>query len=288
MEISLWGYSPDYELLTLVLGFLTAVSTFVSVRKNSRLSFLESKFEGLKDYAKSHTILEYVYIDLILLGPRRSGKTSVAKLWTQAWSDIRVLKPSEDWETCEISLCELRSSEFFDQLFETNREKRTELRVRIHDFPGEDRFRIQALGKIATLGRATLILFFDLDADSNELKQTNSNNAYYSRAFMETIEQFNGLTQKLEKVIMVFNKRDLLPPQWSDKKSREELRRINRDAINRIESLFSGKLETFLISAQDNTHLISLLGAASSPALGVEEQKRLAEEIRAMYEKRAQ
>lgn len=288
MKISLFGYSPDYETLTFVLGVLTALSTMISIRKNNHLSVLQAKFEKLKDYARTHNLIEHLYVDLVLIGPRNSGKTSVAKLWTKAWSDIRVLRPSEDWDTCEISVSELGSVEFFDHLFEANRKKRTELRVRIHDFPGEDRFRLQAMEKVPTLERAILLLFFDVDATSSELARTNSNNAYYSRAFMEAIEQSRGLVRRLSKVIVVFNKCDLLPQAWSETKAKEELRRINQDAINRIDSLFSGKLETFLVSALHNTHLISLLGSASSSALEGEAQKRFEKEFQAIYEKRAQ
>jgi len=286
VHISLFGYSPDYELLTAVLGFVTAVLGFVSFSKSNRLSLLETRIEKLKEYAINHQVLDYQYIDIVLLGPRRCGKTSAAKLWTEAWSDISILKPSENWEVSEISVFELERCEFLDTLFEVNRTMRKELRLRIHDYPGEDRFRLEAIKKIPNLNKPVLLLFFEVDANNAGPISTNANNSYYSRAFMESVEKSPGLASGLAKVIIVFNKCDLIT--WPEKEARDELARINQDAINRIESLFSGKLETFLISAANNTHMISLLGSASSAALGKEDQKRLDREMRTVFEKRQQ
>lgn len=283
----MFGYTLNYELLTVILGLVTAGLTLFSLKANARKDQLEAKFEDIKEYGKNTQIIDYVYLDLVLLGPRDSGKTSVTKLWTKAWSDIRFLSPTEEWETCEISIFDMGKSEFFDGLFETTRVKTTELRLRIHDYPGEDRFRLQALEKIPQLERPVLLLFFDVQANSSDVIDITTNNNYYSRVFMDAIERSSEVYRRVGKVIIVFNKQDSLPQAWSEGEALAALRRINRDAIGRIESLFSGKLETFLVSALKNTHLISLLGSASSAALEGDVRKKFEEEMKTLYEKRA-
>jgi hypothetical protein len=186
-----------------------------------------------------------------------------------------------------MSVFEIERGSFFDDLFDTTRTYCKELRLRIHDYPGEDRFLFQALEKIPEIERPILILFFYVDANNSGLVETNKNNTYYSRAFVDEIEKRRGLTGRIEKVISVFNKRDLLPTDWSDQQAEAALRRANSDAVNRIESLFMGKLETFLVSAENNTHLISLLASASTVTLKADAREKFQQDLNALYEKRA-
>src|SRR5262249_23702248 len=88
-----------------------------------------------------------------------------------------------------------------------------------------------------------------------------------------------GIGLNISKVIVVFNKADLLPSNIDIEQAKEALKKLNSDAIDRIEGQFSGILDYLIISALDNRGLITLLGTAVSPTLPAEIKERLDVEI---------
>lgn len=58
------------------------------------LSTATRRIDSFKGYARQTTVISYLYHDVVLLGPRHAGKSSVGKLWTQPWFDIDNLIPS--------------------------------------------------------------------------------------------------------------------------------------------------------------------------------------------------
>jgi GTPase SAR1 family protein len=247
---------------------------------------LEKVIEAHRGWARGVGQLEYVYQDIVLFGPRNSGKTSVAELWTKPWVDIDGMPHTEDWEVRETSLFSINKVSRRDPLFEVDRTYESELRVRIHDYPGEDSFRRKAVKRLPSLtSKAVVLLFFDIEAAGGEAVQTTRNNSYYSKAFFDSIERESGLSSSLAKAIVVFNKIDLLAPSENLDHARATLRKINSDADRRINSLFSGMLEYHFVSATTNQGLISLLGSAASAGLPVEAQNRFEQHLEKLYAK---
>ncbi len=276
--------SNNYEiLLGIGMLILTAISVWLHKRRaeiENRYHKLEGKLEKLREYGRNTEVIEYIYQDIVLLGPRKSGKTSIAELWSKPWCDITLIERSEYWKTYSVDICEIKKDERDDELFDVKRTYHTMLRVRIYDYPGEDRFRTMAIENLPNSKNAVLLLLFDIEANSNGIIQIHKNNEYYSKVFMETIEKQKNLSQHISKVIIVFNKIDLLPPTWDYKKMEDEIKSVNSDADTRIRSLFSGKLQYFLVSALDNRKLISLLGACASSGLPKYAKEKFEEEIR--------
>lgn len=264
-----------HVLLNFLLGFATVVLAFLTYR----LSHRSKKLEEIKEYSKRLTEISYVYQDLILLGPRFSGKTSVARLWTEPWFDISRVRPSDEWTTYEASIFDIGTERFFDNVFDVERPRRNTLRIRIYDYPGEDHFRNVAIEKVPKLHNAVLLLFFEVVADSNNILPTNKNNEYFSKIFMDKIEDQGNISKNIAKVIIVFNKVDLLPSTLDFETSCKHLHKINADAIKRIHSLFSSRLDFAYVSAVDNRNLISLLGSAGSFGMSEELKQRFEEQI---------
>lgn len=223
----------------------------------------------------------YIFHDIVLLGPRDAGKTSIAELWTQPWFNISEVQPSDDWQTYQASIFDIGSETRKDELFGVDRTYDLVLRVRIHDHPGDDYYQTLALKKLPTLKNPTLLLFFDLDANEQGIirsKQIDNNHTYYSKYFAETLEGLTNITRNVSEVIVVFNKVDVLPQSWDKRIMISKLCEVNSDAIARIRKIFGVKVKYWLVSTRDNRGMISLLGEAS--AAGLSEQMKASVERR--------
>lgn len=264
-------------------GKLLAVEQSLEETKTA-LSVATRRIDSFREYARQTTVISHLYHDVVLLGPRHAGKSSVAKLWTQPWFDIGELKPSTLWNTYEVSVYDLSTEERQDPLFEVTRQYRHVLRVRLHDYPGDDARRTEAIRALPRLQNAALLLFFDLIVDGDRVSSVavSKNGSYYSKVFIEALQGVSQLTSNVAKVILVFNKIDLLPSR--DKKEIiKMLQAANAEVLSRLETVFGGQMTSVFASAIDNRGLIALLGMASSVGLPKEMQEQVAREIQQLY-----
>lgn len=265
-------------------GKLLALERAVEETKTA-LSAATRKIDSFKEYARHTKVINHLYHDVVLLGPRHAGKSSVAKLWTQPWFDIRELSPSSLWKTYEVSVCDLSTEERHDPLFEVPRQHQHVLRVRLHDYPGDDAKRSEAVRALPQLQNAALLLFFDLIPDGEGISSVAvaKNASYYSKVFIEALESVGQLSSKVSKVILVFNKIDLLPSHLDRKTLTTMLHQANVGPISRLEAVFSGQLTSDFASAVDNRGLIGLLGMAASVGLPREMREQVDREIQQLY-----
>jgi GTPase SAR1 family protein len=265
----------SFDLLKLILGFLTVILAITAAFFGLKKSKLDAenanytkRIKLLEEHAGQMTTLDYIYQDVVFLGPRQSGKTSVSELWVKPFTNISEIAASSDWSKNEFSVFEYKDVyEKYDDSLKIKRKYRKVIRVRLLDYPGEDVYRARAIKNLPNLDNAALVLFFDIDADVDGIKSTTKNNSYYSLSFCESIESIKGITTNISKVIIAFNKMDLITSELDDKSIKQRLYSINKVSLDRISSMFSGKLETFYISAKNNTKLISLLGSVASSKL---------------------
>lgn len=258
--------------VTVGLGIITIILTFRSSQLKERLK----RFEA---HVKLVLNLEYEYQNVVFIGPRYSGKTSVAELWAKPWTDIQEMTASSEWKEYEFNVFEHDDTYCqFDTYLSVERTYKKILRLKMLVYPGEDRYRQEAIQKLPKMKNTVLVLFFEIEANESEIINTNKNNSYYSKFFLETVDAQKGITNSLSKVIVVFNKTDLLPSVIEFNTAKEQLCQINRDALNRIDSLFGGQIEHYYVSAKDNKKLITLLGTIG--AIGLPEKER-----QAFYEK---
>jgi hypothetical protein len=271
------------ENASIILNAVLAISTilFMSLTysMNRKRSEAEHTLERTKNYIKDLLFIEYIYQDIVMLGPRNSGKTSVAKLWSEPAFDIKDVAYTKTWTEYARDILELAEYSREHDVFNISIKHQPRIRIKIHDYPGEDRWRTEAIKKLPEFNKSILLLFFDVYADSSGLHKTPENNKYYSQVFVDTLKQQEGIGLNISKVIVVFNKADLLPSNMDIDQAKEALKKLNADAIDRIEGQFSGILDYLVISALDNRGLITLLGAAVSPTLPVEIKHRFDVEI---------
>jgi GTPase SAR1 family protein len=291
-------------LATVALGVLAAVLWTLTLRAGgkrdeavnllsqtqAKLADAERKIKSLQEHARRTPVIDYVRHDIVLLGPRHSGKTSIAKLWTRPWYNIRQSKASRKFACYEASIFEFKPKNRLDEVFGVERTFKKALRVRIHDYPGEERYQAEAVEQLPKLQNAVLILFFDLLYGDGKLSPTpvDENNRYYSKYFLTLLEQQENIVYDLARVIIVFNKIDLLPQDMGEAQTRKMLCDANADAVRRVEAVFGQKTDYRLLSAMDNRGAISLLGYAGSFGLPKEYMATYEQQLKEVFQAQAQ
>jgi GTPase SAR1 family protein len=275
------------EIFTIIFGFASLILGILSYNLNVQKEKRERTLEKFRSFSKSLTMIEPMYVDVVLFGPRRSGKTSIVKLWTSPWTQIDQISSSNTWHVYEKDIFEFEEESQINPDIEVEQTYQSILRLRVHDYPGEDSYRTQAIKDMEDLGeKAVLVFVLHVEYANNNIQSYNENAAYFSVQFTETVlQQIKNVSTKVAKVFIVFNKIDLLPSSWTETKMLEELKNANHDAIYQIERLFSTNLEYHLISAKTNVGLIRLLGSIGIAGIKSKREQKI---FRRQFEQIAQ
>lgn len=262
----------DTGILEVILGLIAVVFAMLSYSLEIQRSEKERRLQKLREYGEQTPLIVNQFVEVVLLGPRYSGKTSIAELWTIPWTQISKI-PSATWHIYEADVFEFESEKHRDPLFQVERVHIPTLRVRVRDYPGEDHYRLQAIKELKELEKKAVVIFVLLVGyHDQKVQHSRENAAYFSRVFVEEInEQLQRIAGSVAKAIVVFNKADLLPPEWDDTTTLERLKEANDGAIQNIERVFSGAFEYHLVSALTNKGIIGLLGSVGK--VGVESSK---------------
>lgn len=257
------------QFFNIFFGFASLALGYLSYKLNFEKNEKEKHLERFKEFAENLTMVDCIYVDAIMIGPRKSGKTSIAELWTSPWTQIADIKSSAVWQMYERDIYEFESDVRKNPDISMEQTYEPVLRLRVHDYPGEDNYRVQAIKKLDELSdKAVLIFVFHVVFVNGKIEGYIENSIYFSVQFADMIiDRLTSLSGEVAKAIIVFNKADLLPDEWSDVKALQELKKANRDAIHQIERLFSGNLEYHLTSALTNRGLVGLLGSVGLAGL---------------------
>jgi hypothetical protein len=236
------------------------------------LEALRKRIENFKEAAKSYTWTgDALPLNVFVLGPRASGKSSIAQLWQKPWTDIHTISATAKWEEHIIKINEVKKIlKKKHPRFDVECDFSSILQIRIRDYAGEDRNRLLAMEDLDKLEHKAVIMFvMKVGFTSNSISFADDNSAYFSSAFVEMIHKsLTGIYDNVLKVIVVFNKVDVLPKIWGDERMLEELKKANADAISQIERVFSPLVEYKSTSALTNFGMIDLLGAVAKAFLG--------------------
>jgi hypothetical protein len=148
-------------------------------------------------------------------------------------------------------------------MFDVDRTYIPTLRVRVHDYPGENSYREQAIKDLSRLGRkAVVILILKVGYFEGKIVDNRDNADYFNRRFVENLsENLNRLSDAIAKPIVVFNKADLLPNEWEPSVAIDEMKKANSAAMENILNVFGNdSLDFCLTSARTNMGIVRLLG----------------------------
>jgi GTPase SAR1 family protein len=270
------------QFLGVLAGVLGVVSACLAVKK-SRADHL---LERLRTFASNLTMIEYRYVDAVVLGPRASGKTSIIELWTSPWTQIGQLKATSEWRAYERDIHEFEEDRREVRELQVQQVFRPTLRLRVHDYPGEDSYRLEAIRRLKEAGKqAVVVLVMRVEYVASHIECMRENAVYYNRQFAEMLmTQLKSVNSTVARVVVVFNKCDLLPADWTEEKALDELQKANKDALFQIQTVF-GEVDCMLTSAATNKGLIQLLGKVGTAGLDTpHEVQRFTERLRHVEE----
>lgn len=233
--------------------------------------YIRETLKKIREQVRNDPVFEYQYVDVILLGPRQAGKTSIGKRWTSPWTQITKISASTDWQVYESNIYEFQQMRRKDDLFGVSRIHKPILRLRVRDYPGEPDYRSVALRDLNRLGSKVIVLFiFKVGFENNKILYADDNAEYFSRVFVEETEKhLKRISNHIAKAVIVFNKVDILQHEthWSNDEIFQKLKHANYDAVHQIERIFSGSLDYHLTSAFNEQGIVSLLGEIGREAI---------------------
>jgi hypothetical protein len=218
------------QILTALLAVVSVCLTYRASKLAHELDRARATVERYREHEKGTTTFDYEYIDAVLLGPRDSGKTSLAQLWRAPWTNIHDIASTGGWTTYEFTLHEFARVKRYDEFFDVQRTFAPVLRLRVHDNPGEERERFAALKSINKLrNRVVLVLVFRTAFVNDAFSEVSSNASYFSRAFLQEVEkEIVAKGRKIARVIVVFGKSDTVPATTGRKELTDELKKGER------------------------------------------------------------
>lgn len=277
---SLYSFQDWIHLIGAVTAIATVVLGVISVSLERRRAKCERVLLEAKEEVENSFLIRNMTIDVVMLGPRGAGKTSIARLWTAPWTKIGTIAPSSEWESYEADIYEFEeedcssSSDRLGSLLGAKRACLPVLRIRVLDYPGESNYRSEALKKIQRLNEKVVVLFvFKVGFHEGQIQYAHENAEYFSVSFLEDVQDTLGrVTQKIAKVIVVFNKADYLPREWNDQIALARLKKANQQAIHQIERVFSPHVEYVVVSALTNKGIVDLLGRIGEIAITTKQE----------------
>jgi len=227
------------------------------------LEKLRDKIDKFKKDIQTYTWPDDPLVaDIFFLGPRASGKSSIVQLWKKWWTDITRIPATTTWDEYSITVDEVKEKKRkIHPQFEVECNFERVLKLRLHDYAGEDSLRVTALQELEKLDKRALIVFvMKVGYANGRISFTDDNASYFSTQFVQIVNEcIKNIASSVVKVIVVFNKIDLLPA-WDAPKMMTELKSANADAVGKIDSVFSPSVIYKLTSARTNYGLIDLFG----------------------------
>ncbi len=258
------------DLVSPILGAVAAITTVVAAylqwrshenqRKVDRLELqLASKEEclvekdrtiqELKDFVSKITYSETIDHNVVVIGPRSSGKTSLVKSLTEIWRDIHGMQPTASFDRFEYKFPNRRRKSQGRKFMGMELGVYVQARFVLWDYGGEDHLLSEALKKIAGFsGDCVLLLVLTSEED-----RTLKNNEYFSYSFLQHLQAtLAAFVVRNIKVFVVFTKADLARIENANL---QHLLKANELSIKYISSFFGTTAHYHIVSANSGNGL---------------------------------
>jgi hypothetical protein len=190
-------------------------------QRTEELRRMQARYEQLKTWLAKSWMSRTYHQPVLVVGPRRVGKSSLVKQWHVPW-DYSAVAGTTAHRVCEVPLLKYVDPEKVphEAAPEVLVRLRSYLSLRVHDFPGE----LQAQREIAQVVReetrrlkeasqknigVVIICMFDA-AEAHTGIGTDTNEYYNGELFRELRRLVAKDTVELARLVLVFNKFDLL------------------------------------------------------------------------------
>jgi hypothetical protein len=215
--------------------------------------------DSLKKFVSTVYFECYVESDLVVLGPRSHGKTSIVTAITKQWMTVLDTRPTPiDFVMNQWDCPEYEDKAFFHEDFGVNMTRRTRARLNVFDYAGEDRAIGSALETISQSGRC--LVAFVLSAEPAPLVSSRS---YFNAATLLRVKKAIIRAENTPLAALVlFSKQDTMDgPMDSDPGAiPAALLQRHGDELDTIDSIF-GETQKFLVSAETGFGLAQAMRA---------------------------
>lgn len=196
--------------LTEILSIATALITLVAAgivlnAERIKSKNIEEKLNKLKKFANGSIMTRHVNSDLIMLGPRDHGKTSVVSGLTKQWMQVKDMRPTlakfdrGRWESPNF-----RDEAAYDRDLEIDTVHRTRAVLTVFDYAGEDAVLGNAIKSIAESPQCVVAFVLSSEQQPKEYR------SYFSvdnlKRIRRAIAQSNNLPLG---AVILFTKQDM-------------------------------------------------------------------------------
>lgn len=218
------------------------------LRTNEELKKAHKAYNTALSYLKNSIYRDYKNIQVFFLGPIGSGKTSLINALANPWHNALV---EEYQRTSKIEYAARTLTYTLNEIsirhprFDFQVRTLPTIRLRFHDCPGELQYRNEILNVVHHNEKKDiiLVLLYNIGFDNTFTRESiQSNENYYDPDFIRKLSELGHVI----KIILVYNKVDLLPYDWTEDHCLEQIAEANQKTIYRIENIFksnSNKLE---------------------------------------------
>jgi GTPase SAR1 family protein len=245
-------------LLWIKQGLIEEQTTKIMVLERE-LKETSERISILESFCSTVHTTEMEQRNVIVIGPRASGKSSIVTLWCKVDRLIESITPTVTFDVYDYRISGHREEPFFDSSIQVERLQWIKRSLRVLDYAGEDAQIPNAVETIAASSECTLIMVFN-----SEPGFENDNRRYFSRSLVERLNKvFNRTgfeTESIKGIYVVFNKIDLYPDGTGSLDNRlNKVRNVFADNIANIESIFGVQVKYMVTSATTNHNIVNLL-----------------------------
>lgn len=263
--------SNGADLLGTAAGIFAIIAAGVALRGEkykTRLTEANNKLESLRKFASTVYFEHYVESDMVVLGPRSHGKTSIVTAITKQWMTVLDTRPTPiDFVLSAWDCPEFEDASFHHEEFGVNMTRRTRARLNVYDYAGEDRAIGSALERIGQSGRC--LVAFVVSAEPAPMIPSK---AYFNVATLRRIRSSitHGHNTPMAALVL-FSKQDTMADHLPTDPTAipDTLLARHGDELEAIDAIF-GETHKFLVSAETGFGLALAMRAILEHVVDVE------------------
>lgn len=200
----------------------------------SKAEPIVERYAAVREKLQRSSVVREYYQPVLLLGPRAVGKTSLLMQWHAPWNHGRLDMTVQVW-SAEVPLYDYTESDsephFADSTIRTS--VHAHLLLKVFDFPGElsaqplaRQVAVEETKRLNRFGKQKLgvVLICMLDAYEAHVGITPDTYKYYNGDLFRELFTLNMQNEVfVERIVLVFNKYDLLREAVGSNRSDEQL-----------------------------------------------------------------
>jgi GTP-binding protein EngB required for normal cell division len=242
-----------FTFLAAILGALLAV---LGARYQFMMGDYEKRLRQVTDFLKDVHVYRYISSDIVVVGPVNAGKTSLVRTMTQFWKAHIGTSPTPFFELHDFVFPKHLVEQGAEEVGGLKLEAWVRAKVQIWDFGGDPRLFEEAIKKIKTIKKCTVLLIIDAEPEAR-----NRCVEYFAANFVTQMsEAICTKSANVDDVFVIFTKIDLLP---SSERSLVALQQRYSDCLHRIRTTF-GNPSLFAVSGRSGEGIPPLIQKISS------------------------